>query len=96
MYLLLLGSGVLQGSHLGPLILFINDDDLNSYLVKLISEHLNLQQDLDMLSLWCKKYCLYLNIGKFQIRSKQVTEEMIIKIHDIVWNDRRLKLRWDS
>ena len=44
---------------------FVFADDLNIfYPVKLYLDALNLQRDLDMLSLWCQQNCLSLNINK--------------------------------
>lgn len=78
-------SGVPQGSHLGPLlfILFMDDvvkafksikilyaDDLKLLgKVSSLSDATRLQQDLDVLSQWCKRNRLDLNVGKCKVMS---------------------------
>ena len=73
-------SGVLQGSHLGPLLflIFINDvslffdidfllyaDDLKIFLrVEKTEDCLKLQQNIDKLILWCSINKLYLHVNK--------------------------------
>lgn len=77
-------SGVPQGSHLAPLlfILFINDlhfdnsnkllfaDDVKFFrVIKSSSDSVLLQNDLNRLSIWCKRNKLMLNVDKCKVMS---------------------------
>lgn len=81
----LVGSGVVQGSNLGPLlfVVFYNDvvcslscrpfiyaDDLKiATVVRGVDDCLELQRDLDMLTQWCQKNLLDINISKCKTMS---------------------------
>jgi ribonucleases P/MRP protein subunit RPP40 len=96
---ILVSSGVPQGSHLGPILfsLFVNDvsifqnskcllyaDDLKLFRqVQSTNDTLLLQSDLSILSTWCKKKMLTLNINKCSVMRFHRCSSPLIHIYEI-------------
>lgn len=98
-------SGVAQGSNLGPIffLLFVNDvvDDLKCehllfaddlklfYKINTNNDCCTLQNDLDLISCWCQKNQLKMNISKCKVMT--YTRKRNFIHHDYVLEDRILE-----